>query len=282
MKIIKDYQQTKYNLTLAPSRSIKYAVVHNTATLASAKNNCIYFSGGNRNASADFFVDQDGTIYQFNANIRNYYSWHCGDRNASGIINKNSIGIEFVSDGCEFTVAQKKALKELIAYLRNEFGVTEVVRHYDASGKSCPAFYVNEGRWNELKNYIVSTSGTRYRAHVENIGWQDWRSSGEMAGTEGQALRLEALQIDAPFEILAKAHIQDIGWVDYGKINKDTVIGTVGQSKRLECLCLKGNFKYRVHIQNEGWSAWTNADGIATLGTVGQALRIEAIQFEEI
>ena len=123
---------------------------------------------------------------------------------------------------------------------------------------------------------------TRYRVHVQNIGWQDWRNSGEMAGTEGQALRLEAIQIDAPFEVTAKAHIQDIGWKDYGKINKDTVIGTVGESKRLECLCLKGNFKYRVHLENYGWTAWTKADGIATLGTVGQALRIEAIQFEEL
>ena len=96
-----------------------------------------------------------------------------------------------------------------------------------------------------------------------------------------QAKALEAIQIDAPFEVEAKAHIEGYGWKDYGKINKDTIIGTTGESRRLECLCLKGNFKYRVHIEGSGWSCFTNADGICTLGSVGQALRIEAIEIKE-
>ena len=81
-------------------------------------------------------------------------------------------------------------------------------------------------------------------------------------------------------EVYAKAHIEDKGWVDYGKITKDTVIGTTGESKRLECLCLKGDFKYRVHIQDNGWTCWTNADGVCKLGSVGQKLRIEAIEIK--
>lgn len=76
-----------------------------------------------------------------------------------------------------------------------------------------------------------------------------------------------------------KAHIQSKGWVDYGTITKDTIIGTVGEKKRIECLCFEGDFEYRVHIQSSGWTDWTKADGVATLGTVGQELRIEAIQF---
>ena len=79
--------------------------------------------------------------------------------------------------------------------------------------------------------------------------------------------------------IKAKAHIQSKGWVDYGTITKDTIIGTVGEKKRIECLCFEGDFEYRVHIQSSGWTDWTRADGVATLGTVGQELRIEAIQF---
>ena len=34
-----------------------------------------------------------------------------------------------------------------------------------------------------------------YRAHVQNIGWQDWVSNGEKAGTSGQSLRVESVQI---------------------------------------------------------------------------------------
>lgn len=127
------------------------------------------------------------------------------------------------------------------------------------------------------------TSSLHYRVHIEDKGWDDVHQSGEIAGTVGQSKRVEALKIDWPnHDVYAKAHIQSIGWKDYGKITSDTVIGTVGQALRLECLCLKGNFRYRVHIQHYGWSAWTKADGVATLGTVGQALRIEAIQIEEL
>lgn len=36
----------------------------------------------------------------------------------------------------------------------------------------------------------------RYRAHVQNIGWQEWKSEGEYAGTRGKSLRMEALEIE--------------------------------------------------------------------------------------
>ena len=74
-------------------------------------------------------------------------------------------------------------------------------------------------------------------------------------------------------------HMKEIGNKEYKNITKDTIIGTVGEKKRIECLCFEGDFEYRVHIQNSGWTDWTRADGVATLGTVGQELRIEAIQF---
>ena len=129
--------------------------------------------------------------------------------------------------------------------------------------------------------FVNLDKGIRYMAHVEKDGWQDWKYNGEMAGTTDQKKRMEALRIDYP-EVSAKAHIQEKGWIDYGMITKDTIIGTVGEKLRLECLCLKGNFKYRIHQQEIGWTSWTEADGICTLGSVGQSLRIEAIEIREL
>lgn len=134
------------------------------------------------------------------------------------------------------------------------------------------------GQYETAKLMYYKPSNLRYRAHLEKIGWQNWKDEGEIAGTTGEARRLEAIQIDTSIEVYAKAHIQEIGWKDYGKINKNTIIGTTGEGRRLEALQLKGKFKYRVHIQESGWSAWTSADGVITLGSVGQRLRIEAIQ----
>ncbi len=166
-KMNKTYAQTYWNLTSCADRrknkAVKYIVIHYTGTSACAKNNCIYFSGGNRNASADFFIDKDGSIYRFNGNLATRYSWHCGDGYGKyGITNYNSIGIEVVSAGAEYTAKQKEALRKLVRALMEDFNVpaSRVCRHYDASRKRCPAPYAGStaknNKWKTLHKYITS------------------------------------------------------------------------------------------------------------------------------
>lgn len=38
-------------------------------------------------------------------------------------------------------------------------------------------------------------SGLTYRTHVSDVGWQNWVSSNERAGTEGQNKPIEAIEI---------------------------------------------------------------------------------------
>lgn len=128
-----------------------------------------------------------------------------------------------------------------------------------------------------------------YRAHVQNDGWQEWVKGGTIAGTTNRGLRLEALQLDLPFRANVKAHIQDRGWVNYYDIDKDTVIGTVGESRRLEALVIDPidnelPLTGKVHIQNRGWENWYEMDGVISLGTSGLSLQLEAIQlwYEEL
>ncbi len=169
--MVTKYKQVKYNVTKCSNRrsnkSVKYTVIHYTGTNASAKNNCIYFGGGNRNASADYFIDTDGTIYKFNGDCANYYSWHCGDGHGKhGIKNSNSIGIEVVSAGKEYAEAQKKSLKALVQAIMDDYGVKaeNVVRHYDASRKNCPAPYCGstqkDKKWAALKKLITAKSSS--------------------------------------------------------------------------------------------------------------------------
>mgnify|MGYP003300653285 CR=1 FL=1 len=42
----------------------------------------------------------------------------------------------------------------------------------------------------------MSLYSIEYRVHVQNIGWQEWKTDGELAGTEGKNLRLEAIRIE--------------------------------------------------------------------------------------
>ena len=92
-----------------------------------------------------------------------------------------------------------------------------------------------------------------YRVHQKRIGWSERANNGEWAGTTGKGLQMEALEIKKSM-FSVEPHVQSKGWVDYGMITKDTIIGTVGEKKRIECLCFEGDFEYRVHIQNSGWT----------------------------
>ena len=127
----------------------------------------------------------------------------------------------------------------------------------------------------------------RYRTHVENKGWQDYVSDGDMAGTIGKSLRLEAMNIkldtgDLKGGIEYSTHIQNIGWQDWKKNGELT--GTTGQSLRLEAIKIrltgeiadKYNIFYCVHAQNFGWLNW--AKNGEESGTAGYSYRLEAIR----
>lgn len=141
--------------------AVRYIVVHyvgaGTSAPGSALANCKYFAGGNRQASAHYFID-DANIYEY-AEPRAYATWHCGDgRGRYGITNQNSIGIEVCNNGGPYTDAEVSRLAWLVKKLMSDFGVpaSHVVRHYDASRKQCPLYYVQHGdAWAKLQAQIT-------------------------------------------------------------------------------------------------------------------------------
>lgn len=132
----------------------------------------------------------------------------------------------------------------------------------------------------------VNNFGLWYCAHAEDLGWLAPVHDGQVAGTTGYGLRLEALMIDTrkcpELKIKAFAHIQDVGTVDYGYINYDTVIGTTGQRKRLEAIMLEaeglpeGKKLYvQMHFHKDGWgNAVSSGDG----GSFGISKETQAIK----
>lgn len=81
----------------------------------------------------------------------------------------------------------------------------------------------------------------RYEAHVQDVGWQGERANGQLAGTEGESRRIEALRV----------------WLT----------GELGEA---------WDVWYRLHVQDVGWMGWA-ADG-EPAGTEGLSLRVEAVQ----
>ena len=140
---------------------------------------------------------------------------------------------------------------------------------------------------NDIKvNETAVKPGVTYRTHVQNLGWQGWKNNGQMAGTSGQFLRLEGINIklenSSGINIRYKTHVQNIGWQDWKRNGEFS--GTEGLAFRLEAIRIelensdKYSVKYRVHVQNLGWQGWKYDGELA--GTEGQSLRLEAIEIQ--
>lgn len=169
---------SNYNYSSRNGNSIKYIVLHYTGNKGdTAKNNVDYFYGGDRNASAHYFVD-DNSIWQSVEESNS--AWAVGDGKGSyGITNQNSISIEMCcnSSGVISEKTETNAL-ELVKYLMSKYNISisNIVRHYDASRKICPNWSANNwSRWITFKNKLNETVEIKeemnYSMYVFSKNW---------------------------------------------------------------------------------------------------------------
>ena len=192
------FKQIAYNRSTR-TQPIKYIVIHDTGNRsagADAQSHFNYFNSGNRDSSADFFVD-DKDIWQVN-DYAKYYTWHCGDgKGKYGITNQNSIGVEMCinSDG-DYENAYNNLI-EVTKYLMDKLNITAdyVVRHYDASRKNCPQTFTEE-RWNDFKARIKGGTPMIYNYIDENMPeWAreavQWAADNGIVKGDGKGLNLD-------------------------------------------------------------------------------------------
>lgn len=144
-------------------KDVEYIVLHYTGNVGdTAINNGKYFKNSNtRLAGAHFFVGQDGEIVR--SVPMTYTAWAVGasqvDRSRGGgslfgkCTNYNSVSIEMCDQvDRDASEAQKEGVKWLINYIRKRCpNASTVCRHFDVTGKLCPAQYIEETKWRKLK-----------------------------------------------------------------------------------------------------------------------------------
>ncbi len=128
---------------------------------------------------------------------------------------------------------------------------------------------------------------TKYKTHIQDLGWTGYVKNGVKSGTTGRGLRLEAFTLELEtleaidIGVRYRSHVENIGWQPW--VDNGAISGTEGQSLRLEAFEIEltgadaADYKimYRAHIENKGWSDWSQNG--ETCGTTGEALRAEAI-----
>ena len=135
---------------------IKGIVVHYTANPgSSAQANRNYFEGlkdsGERKASSHFVIGLDGEVIQCIPSSEISY--------ASNDRNKDTLSIECChpDESGEFNKATYTSLVQLVAWLCKRFDLeaSDVIRHYDVTGKECPKYFVeHEDAWEQFQQEV--------------------------------------------------------------------------------------------------------------------------------
>lgn len=200
----------KYNFSERKGTKVKYIVIHDTGNKkrgAGAYNHYLYFNGGDRNASAHYFVDSKEIIQTVPDHLS---AWHTGDgKGRYGVTNANSIGIEIcINPDSDYKKAVADTL-ELTRYLMDKHQIPpdNVIRHYDGSRKLCPASMAanNWQAWHEFKAQLVASDEGKVKVNIK----------GKMYYIDG-LMQNEKNYVSV--RELAEAMGYDVGWDNINKV----------------------------------------------------------------
>ena len=169
MDINEDYPTNPANYSSREGTAIGWIVIHYTGGTGSGLANVRYYEDDpNAGASAHFFVghaSENAMIYRgvkeemraWHIAVLDY--WRCDARNANSIgievcCHNNSNDLSAESSGWYFDPETVVALTKLVKALMKKYSISidHIVRHYDCTGKICPAPWVhNEAEWQKFK-----------------------------------------------------------------------------------------------------------------------------------
>ena len=164
------------NFAQGRTQPVQFLVIHYTANNGdTVQNNLDYFAGNAVGASAHYFVDENG----YGQSVKDQdTAWHCGANQYKhpDCRNANSIGMELCSRKdskgnyyfLDQTVYNAAALAR---QLMQTYGIdrVHVLRHYDVTGKRCPAPMVDTPTlWENFLNLLEDKTMT-YAEAIEIV-----------------------------------------------------------------------------------------------------------------
>lgn len=244
---------------------VEAIIIHYVGAVSTAKNNADFFGGGNRNASAHYFVD-DNEIRQV---VEDYNgAWHIGDSNTK-YNNKNTIGIEqccVLKDGKPYVSEKTEAnTVELVKKLlkTHNLSANVVLRHKDVSGKLCPNW--SDERWNNFKSKLTTTVAPPVNTKIDvfyqvyaNGRWlPEVKNLSDYAGIDGQRIQGIKCRVSKG-DILYRVRLTNGKWLPWVR-NHEDYAGIIGQN--IDCIQIRSQAnskksKYRVRLTNGRYLPW--------------------------
>jgi GH24 family phage-related lysozyme (muramidase) len=175
--------------------------------------------------------------------------------------------------------------KNIVAGVRDKATITSNFQAWSkAGGQIVQGLY--RRRTEEAELFFSDNSvyvDVCYNAYIQNIGWQGGVVNGAVAGTAGQGLRMEAIQIASAVPLAYKVYVQNTGWMP--EVKNGQTAGTIDKALRIEAIAIRSldskySVQYQAQVQNIGWQDWAS-DGTGS-GTTGKSLRLEAIRIRII
>ena len=151
MEIVKLHLPKRVNnpgTTIVPKGIILHYIGNPGTT---ARQNASYFAHVNSQTSVHYIVD-DGEIIEIIPPDQKSYGTSSREHNERGI------QIEMCHPDASGKVSEATLTNVvwLCRELMKRYGITEIIRHYDVTGKKCPLWYVNHPEeWEALKGRIV-------------------------------------------------------------------------------------------------------------------------------
>ncbi len=192
MTVHKDYPCHAKNYRKGRKQAVTYLVIHYVGATGDARNNAKYYgTTPGIGASAHWFVGHGPSPEVWASVAEGDTAWHCGANKYKHpeCRNDNSIGVELcchkdAAGGWYFDPETVDAAVALCRDIVARYGIARahVLRHYDVTGKVCPAPFVNDERaWEDFKNRLYAPAETGPATWAERA-WEKAAARGVMDG----------------------------------------------------------------------------------------------------
>lgn len=196
-----------------PLSAIKFIVIHDTANAgrgADAMAHYRYLQHATRAGSAHYYVDDKEIVQTIDDSV---VAWAVGDkwarknRTRDDVTNYNSISVELcINQGIDKAKAYQNLLW-LTRYLMAKYP-SEVVRHYDATGKPCPKSWQanNWAQWWRFKKELIEMPS---KWAEKDWNWAVEHKITDGSNPQGQCTREQVVSLLKRMYDLIKKEVQN-------------------------------------------------------------------------